>query len=148
MILECPNCTKKMKLDESAFPPGERIKIRCPHCSQISSVMDGVIRTDGPEPAPTQIEEIPTELQETSASCPEDPVFPRDAFKDFRFPAEQKGETVNGRSRTFKGILPWFAIGIGIILFFALLVNIILPGPYGGPTAIDESQKSQAEQLK
>jgi len=56
--------------------------------------------------------------------------MPDDAFTKFRFPAEE-GVIPDSAGRKSMGrrILIWMAASLGIILAFAALVNLILPGP-------------------
>jgi hypothetical protein len=59
-------------------------------------------------------------------------MLPEDAFSDFRFPSEgDPRKTVSpARPRSSKTrVAVWLGASVGIILFFAMLVNLILPGP-------------------
>jgi hypothetical protein len=135
-----------MRVDETRIPEGDRVKIRCPHCSQISSID---AKSAGPATAQFQASDtdpaVPAEGSKTGTDTEspdrsykkraEDSDLPRDAFKDFRFPAEKtsnagesRAKTGTGMSRTWKAII-WIAASLVIIGFFALLVNIVLPGP-------------------
>lgn len=146
MIITCPQCSRKMRVDESRLPVGQRAKVRCPHCNEISSLEGaGATGTGGPpvtgpstEVPPASVSAPRTDTVETQKSElaggaeHQDLCFPRDAFQNFRFPAETDPPTNPKKPRSsMMRLVMWIAISLAIIGLFALLVNLLLPGPSG-----------------
>ena len=149
MIIRCAHCQGTMRLDEKSLPDRDKVKVRCPHCSGIGYIEPKFPRSipavSSPAEKPTPKSFQPKfELPQRPADEPGmeyDLSIPPDAFKEFRFPAEQES---NGRFRN--GIRNGATIGsktvilviasLITVVFFALLVNVILPGPGGGKGAI------------
>jgi predicted Zn finger-like uncharacterized protein len=143
MIVNCTRCKEKMRVDESRIPPGEKVKIRCPMCGEVqpykgqsehlSAAVEPSIRTDSSVSprlsSPDKVEE------NTSIKTPEEFTIPADAFQDFRFPAERgaAGMTRKQTPKSRKGFqaFAFVLISLGVIAVFALIVNMILPGPAG-----------------
>ena len=145
MIIRCAHCQGTMRVDEKgSLPDRPKVKVRCPHCRGIGYI-------EHKFPSPTQAVSSPaegptTKSNQTKFQLPQqvtdeteleyDISIPADAFKDFRFPAEQDS---NGRSRNGTGNGATIGLKTVIlvvaslitIVFFALLVNVILPGPSG-----------------
>ena len=153
MLIRCAHCQGKMRLDEKNIPDKPKVKVRCPHCSGIGYIEN----TSAPNPVPSSFDEQPVsqpdqskfELREPLTDKPEmeyDVSMPHDAFKDFRFPAEQEVAkiTPTGTAIGSKTIVLAVA-SLVVIIFFALLVNIILPGPAGikGVSGAVQSQEEQ-----
>jgi hypothetical protein len=62
----------------------------------------------------------------------DEPTIPDDAFENFRFPAEtDERKPERKRMSRAKRVLLWVAISLAVVAFFALLVNVMLPGPTG-----------------
>ena len=88
-----------------------------------------------PEPEPETRGSPPRPPEGAGPASPEgdaeasEIALPLDAFEEFRFPAEQDVEPVDRKSggRGF-GILGWIGLSLAIILLFALVVNLVLPG--------------------
>jgi hypothetical protein len=121
-------------VDESRLPSVERAKVRCPHCKEIISLGDQAkqpgrvgapgISAEGPQRAASAEPGAMAGERKNVArgkAMDHEPTFPKDAFQDFQGP----------RSSRLKIIL-WIVVSLAIIGFFALLVNLVLPGPYGG----------------
>jgi hypothetical protein len=161
MIVRCAHCNGQMKLDESNFPDKPRVKVRCPLCQGIGYVerqpidpppleSDPAVQAAG-EAYETTAEFRRSELAAAAKSY--DPSIPSDAFKDFHFPAEMEND---GRppepTRTGVKIVLWAVASLAVIAFFALIVNVVLPGPGGGegmlravPSKQDTSPRSAGE---
>jgi hypothetical protein len=120
-------------VDESRLPPGERAKVRCPHCKEISSIGD-LTKQPGRPASPGVTAEVAGEKKNVSRgkAMDHEPTFPKDAFENFRFPAETEAKEFPKKPRRslLKAII-WIGVSLAIIGFFALLVNLVLPGPYG-----------------
>jgi predicted Zn finger-like uncharacterized protein len=148
MIVNCSKCKEKMRVDESRIPSGDRVKIRCPTCGEIQPYSAQV---DHSSTAPKPLDKAdPSSLQKMSGrdrtggssvrKSPEELTIPADAFQDFRFPAERgatgtsRKETQTNKSSKRLGKIFFLLISVAVIAVFALIVNIVLPGPAGrGP---------------
>ena len=173
MIIRCAHCQGTMRLDEKSLPDRPKVKVRCPHCRGVGYIEHKVSQ---PTPTESYIAERPAPTKSSPAERPTpkssrskfqlpkqvadepgmeyDLSIPDDAFEEFRFPAEQNG---NGRSRN--GIKNGAPVGLKTVIlviaslitvvFFALLVNIILPGPGGVkgtiPAVQPEEQQTSAK---
>jgi hypothetical protein len=133
-----------MRVDETRIPSGGKVKVRCPHCRGIGSAEHSadavsVDKSRILEPAPEQTPLAPV-LPEAAGNSAQDVAFagfdlklPEDSFQSFRFPAEAEVDRpMLRRSGIGRTILMWLGISLAVIGIFALLVNIILPGPLGG----------------
>jgi len=124
-----------MRIDQSGLPKGRSVKVRCPHCNEIGPMQDPVSFTgavDGRLDSSTQ--PFDETMDDLRRALPRDESlsFPSSVASDFRFPAER--ETVPPRKTMLSSrlkILLWAVGSLLVVAFFALLVNIILPGPYG-----------------
>lgn len=146
MIVQCSKCQGKMRVDQDRIPPGEKVKIRCPLCGEIQAYSEqpaGVSPADKPEASPQGVAAAPkagVRDQKPSPALlrgPQEPSIPSDAFQDFRFPAE-RGANPASRNKTpekprRRGLRAAIFIlaSLAVIALFALIVNIILPGPAG-----------------
>ncbi len=134
MIVTCPQCERKMQLDEKRVPPGEQVKVKCPHCEHIQNFRSqGAVQParNSQEGEPRRPPPVMSATNSAAASDIE-PDLPRDAFQDFRFPVEQSKTPRNDSMTKGPRIALWVGISLAVIVFFALLVNIVLPGPQGG----------------
>lgn len=152
MLIRCAHCQGKMRLDEKNIPDKPKVKVRCPHCSGIGYIEN----TSAPNPVPSSFDEQPVsqpdqskfELREPLTDKPEmgyDVSLPHDAFKDFQFPAEQDRQNNSPKSAIGLKTIVLAVASLAVIIFFALLVNIILPGPAGikGVLPAVQSQEKQ-----
>jgi len=134
MIIKCSHCAGKMRIDESRIPEGQKVKIRCPHCKGIGLIQDQPTVDHTPTPevfagARSAQERGPT-VTRTATNGVSEHTLPSDAFQSFRFPSERGVPVPDPRSpRAGFGIMTWILVSLGVVGFFALLVNIILPGP-------------------
>jgi predicted Zn finger-like uncharacterized protein len=134
MIIKCSHCSGSMRVDESRVPKGQKVKIRCPHCKEIGVFQDQPAVDPNPGPqgladASGAREESPPRRRATGNGVSEH-TLPSDAFQSFRFPSEREA-TLDERpaaGRRF-GLVTWILISLGVVAFFALLVNLILSGP-------------------
>lgn len=164
MVIKCMHCKGLMRIEENRIPAGGGVKVRCPHCSELGYVPARDVeaaRETKPVPGdhPASGEALPGAgtLHQTLASEPvkrasgAEPFLPEDAFHDFRFPAErQMQESVRSPLSRGKKILVWAAVSLVVVAFFALLVNLVLPGPSGrkpfsgtGSERIDQLERPQ-----
>jgi hypothetical protein len=132
-----------MRVDDTRIPSGGKVKVRCPHCQGIGTAehSPSAASADGGrvvEPAPEQIPLPPVvpaagDSAQDDTSAGFDLKLPEDSFQSFRFPAEAEVDRpMLRRSAHGRKILLWLGISLAVIGVFALLVNIILPGPQGG----------------
>ncbi len=140
MLIRCAHCQKTMKLDEQDLPDAPKIKVRCPHCQGIGYVEKTSPAISGSEPSLTVKKGINSSDQSqngfTEAAHPEaemkyDISLPDDAFKDFRFPAEEDEREKSQKKIIGSKQILFVIASILVVIVFALLVNIILPGPSG-----------------
>jgi hypothetical protein len=134
-----------MRVDEARIPKGGGVKVRCPHCDEIGYVPARdveVARETKPVPATSERSNIPPPHFAEAVEPPvsrqprqpnhEDATLPEDAFHDFRFPAERPIAKKNRNPAPRKRrILVWVAVSVALVAFFALFVNLMLPGPSG-----------------
>ncbi|MBI5571780.1 MAG: hypothetical protein HY914_17690 [Desulfomonile tiedjei] len=139
MIVRCCYCEGVLRVDETSLPAGRRAKIRCPHCKKIGSMPDiplqGAVSEDATAEAPAEPRDHPRLLpmEESSPAVAEEATMPRDAFQSFRFPAEQEESREHPKTSRHRGLrlAVWVIVSLAIVSLFALLVNLILPGPAG-----------------
>lgn len=134
MIIKCSHCAGKMRVDESRIPKGQNFKIRCPHCNGIGVIQDQPAMDQTPAPevptAASSVREKGSPAPRTTGNGVSEHSLPSDAFHSFRFPSEREAPLVEPPpSRRGLGIVAWILMSVGIVAFFALLVNIILSGP-------------------
>jgi len=145
MIAKCSHCGGMMRIDESGLPKGRSVKVRCPLCNEIGPIREvsqavPVDRPLGGVEAPRSTSGSPGRPHEQSLAQPEttppeteNPSTSSGVASEFRFPAEQgpvaPAEPTFSRRRKK---LFWVLGSLLVVAAFALLVNIILPGPYGG----------------
>lgn len=145
MIFECSHCQGLVRIEENKVSLSKKVKIRCPHCSgtgfvQINSSPPRMTEAYGLNQATglqgnSEGQSVKEEISKTvtvGASDNLDPPFPQDAFQAFRFPLEQ-GIQKTKKRHLGSGVrlLLLGALSLGVIAFFAALVNFVLPGPVG-----------------
>ena len=131
-----------MRVELKDLPPGKKVRVRCPHCRTIGQIPVPRRPLDSPPypgpkagegrrlSAPTGRGEEKSIASVRGSSRALDPSLPEDAFDDFRFPAEEGKAAPRGRALGMGlKVLVWVGASLGIVLFFALLVNLVLPGP-------------------
>jgi len=145
MVVRCSQCNGLMRVDERGLPNDPRVKVRCPHCREIGLLAEMIASEasfqSGSLETPTDQESrsparghgrSDSPRSEMEAGDSSEPNIPSDAFRDFRFPAER--QTVNptkssGKSRV--RLMVFALISLAVVAVFALLVNLVLPGPSG-----------------
>jgi predicted Zn finger-like uncharacterized protein len=136
MILKCSHCGGMMKVDEGKVPPHRRFKVRCPHCEQVDVVSH---HSFVPEPPRSDLQvsateqSIPRERKTFSRGRASSLAVQR-SVGDIHFPADT-GD-VEPPARKFMSrktrLICWAVGSLLWVALFALLVNLVLPGPYGG----------------
>lgn len=148
IILKCSQCGGMMKVDEAKVPPNRKFKVRCPHCQNVDVFSGDAVGLQGSPVGPLA---APAAQQPPLAPPPEPRrdsgpslVVPP-SLRDFEFPADQQDEPPARTLMSRKTRIICWAVGSLLwVALFALLVNLILPGPYGGspvtglPPQIDE----------
>jgi len=125
-----------MKIDEGRLPEGRSVRVRCPHCNEIGPAQEPVSLA---EPVGRELDtsSLPRDrtLAAPKAARPgrQGPSLSSGRGGDFHLPANQASPALEKKmpSRGVKIVL-WVIGSLLVVGFFALLVNIILPGPYGG----------------
>jgi len=145
MVVECSQCKGIARVDESILYSSARVKIRCPHCAgtgfvlfspamdheidefrgdwQIGRSAESSVVADrfkaGKSPLDPSIKEV-------------DPTLPADAFEDFRARSGKEMSTLETKYILSRSkLLLLAALSLAVVAFFALVVNLILPGPSG-----------------
>jgi len=129
-----------MRVDENALPRDQSFKVRCPSCKGIGTIGDTPDRetkSGGELHGEDSSGGSAGRLNKAALHAPAaleaafEPSIPDDAFQDFRFPAERLNgkEEAGPRSRNKPRLLILALISLAVVSFFALLVNLVLPGP-------------------
>ncbi len=143
-----------MRVDDSCLPEGKAVRVRCPHCQGIGTV--GPLATDPGKSAPA-----PATASEPSTALPDQPKAPTveapqpehrqelfDPLNDISFPADS-GPTLDPAAqprRKWLRMAIWAVVSLAVVGFFALLVNIVLPGPRHSTRATDQAPPSNVPQ--
>ncbi len=133
MIVECPHCNKLLQFAETDVPNGKGQDVKCPLCSGVGTLAGAVQNSDtGPVHVVTGDDEKPKAHGQAKPAhpMPSDLTIPEDAFNHFRFPAETESQrsSIPRAGKPF-GKLLFAAASILVVVLFATLVNVILPGP-------------------
>jgi predicted Zn finger-like uncharacterized protein len=152
MIARCAHCNAQMKIDEVSLPDKPRIKVRCPHCRKTGYIERPPRDITPPESDPAvqaaaEAFDSTAEFRASELAAAKKSYRPSsgaDAFKDFQFPAEMENDSEPRKSlgRGVKIVL-WAIASLAVIAFFALIVNVILPGPGGGGGILRAVQPKQ-----
>ncbi len=133
MIVECPHCGELLRTGEAHSAPDRSVNVRCPKCHG-EGVMTGVSdHMSGETTPPTQNSKgksLHKDKGNLSGHQSSDFTIPEDAFNHFRFPAETESDRSRPVSsgRNFR-ILIFTGLSILVVVFFAAVVNLVLPGP-------------------
>jgi predicted Zn finger-like uncharacterized protein len=160
MVVKCFYCESLLHVDENRIPGDQDVRVRCPKCGKegliqkaenpLGSIADHspVIEPSGPsltEQSPMTEKKMDQSSSKRSASGKAGELtLPEDAFNNFRFPAEtgapnQKKSFWSSRS----ALIAFVAVSVLVVIFFAALVNIILPGlPPAGVEQVTSSDAS------
>ena len=139
-----------MRVDDSCLPEGKAVKVRCPHCQGI-----GTVEPLAPDPGKS------APASETSTALPDQPKAPTDEapqpeprqelfdpLDDISFPSDS-GPTLGPAAqpgRKWLRMAIWAVVSLAVVGFFALLVNIVLPGPRPSTRATDQAPPSNVPQ--
>ena len=136
MIITCTRCGGLMRIDEGGLPKGRSVKVRCPHCNAIGPIRGAVSPgglVAGSSDSPSRSRDRPSVAPQAARPAGRELSFPSEVASAFRFPAEQASRSPEKRMFSLGWRMLFWAVGSLLLVgFFALLVNIILPGPYGG----------------
>jgi len=155
MVIRCAHCQGTMRLDEKNLPDKPKVRVRCPHCRGIGYIEN----TSAQNPPLSLFDEQPVsqphqskfELREPLTDKLEmeyDVSLPHDAFNEFRFPAEQDRQRNSRKTTIGLKTIVLAVASLVVIIFFALLVNIILPGPSGIKGVSKEVQSQEEHTLR
>jgi predicted Zn finger-like uncharacterized protein len=131
MIVKCSHCIGMMRVDESRLKPGRRLKVRCPHCRGIGIVAPTTARSLDESNEADQLAENEGSPGTAAFEAPDATEADQES-KWVMFPAEEDGESPRKKTPPKKRRLRLIIFGLAslaVIGFFALLVNVILPGP-------------------
>ncbi len=128
MILKCSHCGGMMKVDEAKVPPNRKFKVRCPHCQNVD-----VVSGESPGRQGSSVGPLATPTAQQQPLAPPPAPAPPESQRDIHFPADGQDERPERKVMSRKTRLICWAVGsLFWVALFALLVNLILPGPYGG----------------
>jgi nitrate reductase NapE component len=153
-----------MKIDETKLPEGKDGMVRCPHCREILRIDEESLSLR-PLASDSRPQEEPLDTNESVAPQADEQEFTsydvppnhdtktsidEDSSDDFLFPAEMGPDPLKEKKRSLKlKLVLWVIISVALIGFFALLVNLILPGPpEPGKVPVVYSKKKQATGVK
>jgi hypothetical protein len=125
MILKCYHCDGLMEAQITSVPAGTRVKAKCPHCLGSGYVEDAAM--NGLRSAPlVGADSQPVEIPWSERS----PTRPDGSEETFRFPAEGGATERQQRAGSrIRRLIWWSVASILVIAVFALIVNLVLPGP-------------------
>ena len=132
MVVKCAHCFELMRVDDSRVPEGKPVKVRCPHCQGIGIVELAVREAYSTAPVTEPVIAVPRAPQAPAERVPQaesrQELF--DPLDEIQFPADRGfPERPPEPSRKWLRMAIWTAISVAVVGFFALLVNIVLPGP-------------------
>lgn len=144
MVAKCFNCEALLRVKEEQVPENGGGRIRCPKCGSEGSIRKSGNGNDpsvsfpnavAPSTSQTFVENLePTEevqrLPKGSTQVKAGELtLPEDAFRGFRFPAEIDEMVNKAPSWSFRAkLITFLAVSVFVLMLFAALVNIILPG--------------------
>jgi hypothetical protein len=159
MVVKCFYCESLLHVDENRIPGDQNVRVLCPKCGKegliqkeenpLGSIADQipVIEPGGPnltQEIPMTEKKMDQSSSKKSASGKAGELtLPEDAFNNFRFPAEMGAPNQKKSfwsSRT--ALIAFVAVSILVVVFFAALVNIILPGL--PPAGVEQVTSSDA----
>lgn len=160
IIRKCSHCQELMKIDETKLPEGKDGLVRCPHCREILRI-DEESRALRPLSSESRTQEESLDAEESVVPEDDEQEFTSDdvppdhdtvasvadkSSDDFLFPAEVGPDPLKEKKRSLKfKLVLWAIISVAVIGFFALLVNLILPGPpEPGKVPVVHSKKEMA----
>ncbi len=136
MIVRCSHCNGLMRVDEDRIRGQGAVRVRCPHCRGVGIAPQVQAHEAAPESGSSAERNPGTEDRRPAVTSPPAPppnrriLRPRDPSEEFRFPAETGVSDGIKPSMGFTWrILIWLIASIGVVGAFALLVNLMLPGP-------------------
>lgn len=137
MILSCSQCGGMMKVDEAKVPANRKFKVRCPHCQYVDVVTGQSVAPEVSATGPLEARnDQPARLKQSHAIARdrESSLDVQRSHGDIHFPAdigdvEPLAKKLMSRKMW---LICWVVGSVTWVGLFALLVNLILPGPYGG----------------
>ncbi len=149
MVVRCFQCNGLLRVDENSLPFDRRAKVRCPHCKSIGLMPEqpaAHLATGDPNAAAPGDADYPALLpvQVPPPPPPKPPdwkeaAIPHDAFNSFRYPGDRNAKASEKKPPTAPkkwALVAWVVVSVAVVAFFALLVNLILPGPAGVSPAV------------
>ena len=144
MVVRCFSCNTLLKVDEKKIGSGPETRIRCPKCEAeglldpnsaqqesetVSSPLKGQNSETDSGDSPKNRERHAADSSNPLPGNENEITIPEDAFRDFRFPAEDEPSSYQKPNQRFGPRLIAFVIAsILTVVIFAALVNVILPG--------------------
>jgi predicted Zn finger-like uncharacterized protein len=149
MVVKCSHCFGLMRVDDSRIPEAKPVKVRCPHCQGIGTVgppakqHEETLSVSEPLIAPPE----PPQPQVDKKPQPEYRQELFDPLDDIRFPSDSALPEAPTRSRRkWLTVAVWGVASLAVIGFFALLVNLVLPGPRPSVRSTEQVQPANVTQ--
>ncbi len=133
MIVKCAHCRGLMRVDHKQIPAQAQAKVRCPHCRGL-----GLVRTQPPGEPQAPSAKTPSGhaalagpsgagvVRSAQPAVHEEPEY----VDEYLFPAERETLPYERQPGVISlRIVAWAVASVLVVLLFALLVNLILPGP-------------------
>jgi len=151
MVIQCRSCRGLLRCDPSVANHDRTRRIRCPHCGGEGFVLISgtTVVKEGLEPEWLEAIAL-NECEDKRLSSHEDDAQEQGILHEpFVEPDLMSDAQMSPPSKSTAGInwLKWILASFTVIVFFALLVNLILPGPtghkfFGGVTFQDNDKGS------
>ena len=133
MIVKCAFCDGFMRVDRESLGTGKKAKVRCPRCQKVGLVSATAIAHKSAKskrkiPGASGVLSYSPEKSEVGEAPNGEELL--ESSDEYLFPSEQKDFSY-GRTAEGKGIriFLWIMASLIVILLFAMLVNLVLPGP-------------------
>jgi predicted Zn finger-like uncharacterized protein len=164
IIVRCSHCRGLMKVDDGRLPADKPGRVRCPHCDricpadprqdlsdQLRTTSEAALEdTEGARVPPAESEKTAPQSAPGTVKRPSTVSQPAEDDNDFVFPAEQGGRRSRERSLSTGGrVILLTVLSLFVMAFFALVVNVLLPGPPKSSlaTGIGRNQKPPAKAI-
>ncbi|MDQ1240269.1 MAG: hypothetical protein QG577_2455 [Thermodesulfobacteriota bacterium] len=142
MVFECQSCGGLLRLEEPTVGKQSPEKVVCPHCGRQGKIISGhgsYVR-DSQEKSgflrqENDVSSKGEDLTETGVPQRDRTVLelesPQEAFQKSRIMTNSGNELGKRKNLSGSGWIKWAVVSLAVICSFALLVNLILPGPTG-----------------
>lgn len=142
MVFECQSCGGLLRLEEKMLPRLHTEGVVCPHCGRQGKIGGGrdsdTVDFAGESRCLRETNIVLSGSRNVSGAedsvgvgSAKDPEIPRGSFMEGRTKTEGNSVASRGKNPVGIGWIKLAAVSLAVICLFALLVNLILPGPTG-----------------